>query len=226
MAVRILLIENDEVYAAALTGDLGDFGHEIVTVTSVRDALAAIDANAFDGVVLERMLPEVDGLAALRWLRGGNVTLPIVMLADRSETQDAITGLDAGADDYMAKPIDAHALDARLRALVRGRRWATRQGDTLRIGAVSVSPSRGRAWSRDAPLRLSDLELRLLTQLLTHAGTVMTRAMLVEKVWGYHIVPAANIVDVHVSKLRQKLVAQAGEDPIVTVRGAGYMIDG
>lgn len=224
--MEILLVEDDGHRAAALATSLRESGHGVAIVATVRDALRLIDAGTVDAIVLERLLPDVDGITALRWLRGGRVTLPIVLVSADQLVDDVVAGLEAGADDYLVRPFDPVELEARLRALLRGRRWATWRPDTLRLGSVTVSPSRGRAWVDETPLRLSELEFKLLTQLLSHAGAVMTRAMLVETVWGYDAMPDTNIVDVHVSKLRRKLIAQTGGDPIVTVRGAGYMIDG
>ncbi|MCP3736087.1 response regulator transcription factor [Sphingomonas sp. RP10(2022)] len=224
--MKILLVDDDPVFAAALVEELTGFGHALAVAEDGRAGLAAIDQDAYDAVVLDRMMPRVDGIALLERLRGDARSIPVIMLSARGQSDDKIAGLAAGADDYVVKPVEAAELHARLQAVLRGRQWTQGSSDTLRAGDIVVSPSRFRAWRDDQPLDLAKLELKLLAELVRGAGTVLTRAMLIERVWGYDFEPDTNLVDVYIRRLRQKLTAAGGDDPIRTMRGVGYMLRG
>jgi len=159
-------------------------------------------------------------------LRGGNMTVPVIMLTALGRSVEKVEGLEAGADDYVVKPVAAAELSARLAAVVRGRGWTGGSADTIRAGDIVVSPTKFRAWRDGTALDLGKLEFKLLAEFVANADAVLTRAMLVERVWGYDFAPTTNIVDVYVRHLRVKLTAAGGEDPIVTVRGVGYMLRG
>ncbi len=222
--MKILLVDDDPVLADSLADELTGFGHALSTASDGRAALAAIDQDAFDAVVLDRMMPRVDGIALLERLRGDARSVPVIMLSARGQSDDKISGLAAGADDYVVKPVEAAELHARLQAVVRGRQWTREASDTLRAGDIVVSPSRFRAWRDEKPLDLAKLELKLLAELVRNADTVLTRAMLIERVWGYDFEPDTNLVDVYIRRLRQKLTAHGGDDPIQTMRGVGYRL--
>ncbi|RZM32640.1 MAG: response regulator transcription factor [Sphingomonas sp.] len=224
--MNVLLVEDDAVFAQGMAEELRGFGHRITVAPNGRDALAAIDSEPFDAVVLDRMLPKVDGMSVLERLRGGNMTLPVIMLTALGRSVEKVEGLQAGADDYVVKPIDAAELDARLAAVVRGRGWTGGSADTIRAGDITVSPTKFRAWRAGIALDLGKLEFKLLAEFVANADAVLTRAMLVERVWGYDFAPTTNIVDVYVRHLRVKLTAAGGDDPIRTVRGVGYMLRG
>lgn len=224
--MKILLVDDDPVLADTLADELAGFGHALSTAGDGRAALAAIDQDAFDAVVLDRMMPRVDGIALLERLRGDARSIPVIMLSARGQSDDKISGLAAGADDYVVKPVEAAELHARLQAVVRGRQWTREVSDTLRAGDIVVSPSRFRAWRADMPLDLAKLELKLLAEFVRNADTVLTRAMLIERVWGYDFEPDTNLVDVYIRRLRQKLTAHGGDDPIQTMRGVGYLLRG
>lgn len=224
--MKILLVDDDTMFASALAEELSAFDHDVAVAHDGRDGLAAIDQDAFDAVVLDRMMPRVDGIALIERLRGDARSIPVIMLSARGQSDDKISGLAAGADDYVVKPVDAAELQARLQAVVRGRQWTREASDTLRAGDVVVSPSRFRAWRADQPLDLAKLELKLLAELVRNADTVLTRAMLIERVWGYDFEPDTNLVDVYIRRLRQKLTAHGGDDPIHTMRGVGYVLRG
>ncbi|MEH3158472.1 MAG: response regulator transcription factor [Sphingomonas taxi] len=222
--MKVLLVDDDPVFTATLADDLSGLGDQVAVAGDGRAALAAIDQDAFDAVVLDRMMPRVDGIALVERLRSDARSIPVIMLSARGASADKITGLAAGADDYVVKPVEAAELHARLQAVVRGRQWTREPSDTLRAGDIVVSPTRFRAWRNDQPIELAKLELKLLAELVRSAGTVLTRAMLIERVWGYDFEPDTNLVDVYIRRLRQKLTAGGGEDPIQTMRGVGYML--
>ena len=219
--MNLLLVEADESYAETLAEALRARSHRVAIASSGAAALQAMDRQPFDAAIIDRRLPQMDGVAVTRRLRESGKVLPVAMLG---EGGGAVEALEAGADDHLAKPLVLEELDARLRALLRGRQWATGTGDTLRVGDIVVSPARFRAWRGERPLELVRLELRLLAELARNPGTVLTRATLIARVWEQDSEPATNIVDVQIRALRRKLTAQGEDDPIVTVRGVGYML--
>ncbi|MGW8134249.1 response regulator transcription factor [Sphingomonas zeae] len=224
MSLHLLLVEDDATYAHGLAADLIGLGHRVEHVFDGRLALAAIDREQYDAVILDRMMPRLDGLSVVEMLRASGITVPIVMLTALSMASDKVDGLEAGADDYVVKPVDPHELIARVQAVIRGRRWTASESDTIRAGDIVVSPISFRAWRAGQPITLANLELKLLAELARHAGEVLTRAMLIERVWGYDFEPETNIVDVYIRRLRMKLTEQGGADPIETVRGIGYSL--
>lgn len=224
MSLHLLLVEDDRDYAAGLTADLTRLGHRVEQVGDGRLALAALDREQFDAVILDRMMPRLDGLSVVETLRERGLTIPVIMLTALSMASDKVDGLEAGADDYVVKPVAAEELNARLAAVLRGRRWTTGDSDTIRAGDIVVSPTSFRAWRGGQPIALANLELKLLTELARHAGEVLTRAMLIERVWGYEFEPETNVVDVYIRRLRIKLTEGGAADPIETVRGIGYSL--
>ncbi|MEG3161178.1 response regulator transcription factor [Sphingomonas sp. LB2R24] len=226
MSLNLLLVEDDAVFAQAMAEELRGLDHRVTVAIDGREALAAVDSAPFDAVVLDRMLPKVDGMSVLARLRGGNMTVPVIMLTALGRSVEKVEGLEAGADDYVVKPVAAAELSARLAAVVRGRGWTGGSADTIRAGDIVVSPTKFRAWRDGIALDLGKLEFKLLAEFVANADAVLTRAMLVERVWGYDFAPTTNIVDVYIRHLRVKLTAAGGEDPIVTVRGVGYMLRG
>lgn len=226
MTFNLLLVDDDALFAAAAADELRGWGHAVTVVGAGRDAVAAIRAAAYDAVILDRMLPGLDGMAVVGQLRRDGVTIPILMVSARGRPVERIEGLNAGADDYLAKPVATAELHARLGAIIRGRGWARSAGDdTIRAGDIVVSPTRFRVWRAGRPIDLGKLEFDLLAELARHAGTVLTRATLFERVWGQGGEPASNIVDVYVRRLRLKLAAAGALDPILTMRGVGYMLE-
>lgn len=226
MTLDLLLVDDDAAYAATLAGELRGAAHRVTIAADGWAAIAAMNAAAFDAVILDRMMPRLDGMSVLQRLRDGGMTLPIVMLTALGASRDKVEGLEAGADDYVVKPVAAVELLARVQALLRGRQWTSGGGDTLRAGDIVVSPTTFRAWRGGVPLDLAKLELKLLVELVRNVDAVLTRAMLIERVWGYDFMPDTNIVDVHIRRLRVKLGESGGEDRIRTVRGIGYMLRG
>ncbi|AXJ96959.1 MULTISPECIES: response regulator transcription factor [unclassified Sphingomonas] len=222
----LLLVEDDTVYAATLAEELRALDHRVTIAPNGVAALEAVARDSFDAMILDRMLPQMEGTTVLQRLRESGATLPVLMLSALGRSVEKVEGLEAGADDYVVKPTPAPELDARLKALARARGWTEKAGDTLRAGDITVSPTQLRAWRGDMPLDLTKLELGLLTELARQPNMILTRAMLLERVWGYDFEPTTNIVDAQVRMLRRKLTAAGGEDPIVTKRGLGYMLRG
>lgn len=222
--LSLLIVEDDAVLREQLAAQLADFGHRPTTARDAQQAMAAIGANSFDAVVLDRMLPGIDGVTMIERLRAAAIRVPVLMLTALGQSREKVEGLTAGADDYVVKPVDPEELNARLIALTRARSWAPEASDTISVGAFTISPTRHRVWRDGASFDLPRTEFRLLAELARHAGTVMTRAMLIERVWNYEIEPTTNIVDAYIRRLRVHLTADGASDPIVTVRGVGYMM--
>lgn len=223
MSMHVLLVEDDRQLQRQLAEQLSQFGHQVETADDGLAALAIVGQKAFDIVVLDWMMPGVDGITVLRQLREGGMNVPVLMLTALGQVFDKVEGFDAGADDYVVKPVDPLELNARLNALVRARRTNDQPSDTVSAGDITISPSRLRAWRGGRPLNLSQTEFKLLLELARNAGTIVTRPMLIERIWGLDFMPTTNLVDAHIRHLRVKLVEQ-GDDPISTQRGMGYML--
>ncbi|PZU59187.1 MAG: DNA-binding response regulator [Sphingobium sp.] len=221
--MHILLVEDDDQLQQQLVAQLSQFGHEVQTAGDGRDAIALIGQRSFDIVILDWMLPGVDGITVLRQMREGGMNVPVLMLTALGQVFDKVEGFDAGADDYVVKPVDPLELNARLHALVRARRANDQATDTISAGDIVISPSRLRAWRDGQPLNLSQTEFKLLLELARNAGMVVTRPMLIERIWGHDLVPTTNIIDAHIRHLRVKLL-EFGDDPIGTQRGMGYLL--
>lgn len=224
MTFSLLIVEDDAEVAKMLEAQLGTFGHRCTIVENGHIALATIADDAFDAVILDRVMPVMDGMTFLRNLRSAGHKVPVLMLTALGQSVQKVEGLDAGADDYVVKPVDAIELNARIQALVRARHWSGEDSDTIRAGDIVVSPTKHRAWRDGRSLDLPKTELKLLTELTRHAGSVLTRPMLLERVWNYGFEPATNIVDTYVKRLRRKLTEAGEDDPITTLRGVGYML--
>ncbi|MDI1294578.1 MAG: response regulator transcription factor [bacterium] len=223
MSMKIFLVEDDLALARQLVIQLSLFGHETDVAHDGLSALSIIGKKTFDIIILDWMLPTVDGITVLREMREGGMNVPVLMLTALGQVFDKVEAFKAGADDYVVKPIDPMELDARLHALVRARRANDKSADTIAVGDIVISPSRLRAWRNDQPLNLSQTEFKLLLELARDAGTVVTRPMLIERVWGHDFMATSNIVDAHIRHLRVKLM-EHGDDPIGTQRGIGYLL--
>lgn len=222
--MRILVIEDDPQLGAYLAKGLGELGAVVDQVADGRDGLFMAAANPYDLLILDRMLPSVDGLTILRTLRASNNHTPVLILSALGEVDDRVEGLRAGGDDYLVKPFAFAELQARIEALQR--RAATGEAPVTRLQAADLEMDLlTRTVTRAGQvISLQPREYRLLEYLLRHAGQVVTRTMLLEHVWDYHFDPQTNVIDVHISRLRAKL-DKGFERPLLhTVRGAGYML--
>lgn len=217
--MRVLLIEDDAMLGDGVRAGLAHDGWAVDWARDGEEGLASIDAVAYDAIVLDLGLPRVGGLDILGRLRRSGKATPVLILTARDTVPDRVRGLDAGADDYLVKPFDLGELRARLRALTRRR--AGRTAPELRHGALVLDPAARTVRLGDAPVELSPRELALLQELLEHAGRVLSRERLEERLYGMDEEIASNAIEVHVHHLRRKL----GTDLIRTIRGVGYMID-
>lgn len=219
--MRILLAEDDGEAAQFIERGLARAGHLVTRVADGRSAIDLATARAFDIIVLDRMLPELDGLEALRQLRAAAVPTPVLVLTAMGGIADRVAGLEAGADDYLVKPFAFEELAARLNALAR-RPPISDRSSRLEVGDIAIDLVRREVSRGGQPVQLQPREFALLEQLMRHPGKVVTRTMFLERVWGFHFDPQTNIVESHLSRLRTKLRDGGGDDPIETIRGAGY----
>ncbi len=200
-------------------------GHQCVHSTTGAGAISAFVQGAFDAIILDRMLPDLTGTGLLDHLRAQGPLPPVLMLSALGSARDKVEGLNAGADDYLAKPYDIHELNARLAALTR--RGAQVHGDaiTLSIGQLCLDAANHKVRFGTRQGHLNRVEFSLLLFLMRHADRLVTRAMLLEGVWSYSFQPVTNLVDSNISRLRRRLL-ELGCDPIMTRRGEGYMLVG
>lgn len=219
--MRILIAEDDKHTADFIERGLKQLGHNPVVVDNGVDALHLLSTEQIDLAVIDRMLPGLDGVSVVRRARTASIDLPILILTALGRIEDRVTGLEAGADDYLVKPFAFSEFAARVNALGRRRPL---QPEVLQMehGGVQMD-LRKRQVTRDGKsILLQPREFRLLEELMRDAGKVVTRTMLLERVWNYHFDPQTNIVETHMSRLRSKLNEGGKADPIETVRGVGY----
>jgi two-component system OmpR family response regulator len=221
--MRVLVVEDDTDTAAYIVDSLRQGGHLADQVADGRDALFLATSKTYDVMVVDRMLPGLEGLALVQSIRASGVQTPILFLTARGGIDDRVAGLDAGGDDYLVKPFAFSELNARLAALVR--RPPLAQVETkLRVGDLEMDLL-GRCVRRGAvDIDLQPREFRLLECLMRNAERVVTRTMLLEHVWEFHFDPKTKIVETHISRLRSKLNQGGGQELIHTVRGSGYVI--
>jgi DNA-binding response OmpR family regulator len=218
----VLVVDDDEAIRTALERALALEGFVVSTVDGGGAALGAVDADGPDVVVLDVVMPDIDGVAVTRTLRGQGHELPILILSALDEVGDRVAGLQAGADDYLVKPFAVDELVARLRALLRRRREPV--SVPLRVGDVEVDPARHVARRGERDLELTRREFELLETFTRHAGIVLTRQQLLSQVWGYDFAVDGNVVDVFVGYLRRKLEADGEPRILRTVRGVGFVL--
>ncbi len=222
--MRILLVEDDPTVAGFVAKGLREAGHVVEHADNGRDGLFLAAAEVFDAVVLDRMLPGgIDGIRILETLRGqGNVT-PVLLLSALAQVDERVAGLKAGGDDYLTKPFAFSELLARVEAMTRR---GKNDGPQTRLVVADLEMDLLSRLVKRAgqKIDLQPREFRLLEYLMRHASQVVTRTMLLEGVWDYHFDPQTNVIDVHVSRLRQKVDRPFGSSLIHTVRNAGYML--
>jgi two-component system OmpR family response regulator len=222
--VKILVIEDDAETAAYITGGLHQHGHVTDHAANGRDGLFLASSENYDVLVVDRMLPGLDGLGIVRTLRATGQSTPVLVLTTLGGIDDRVEGLDAGGDDYLVKPFAFAELLARLRLLIRKSGSGTRTVTTLASGDLEMDLLTRQVRRGGRGIELQPREFRLLEYLLRHAGQVVTRTMLLEGVWDYHFDPGSNVIDVHISRLRKKIDEGFPEPILHTVRGAGYRL--
>ena len=221
--MSILLAEDEVETAEFVARGLDELGHNVVCANSGVDALHLVTTEPFDLILLDRMLPAMDGVAVLRRLRAAKIELPVLILTALGRIEDRVEGLEAGADDYLVKPFAFSELAARVNALAR-RGPINAPLTRLECGGLSIDLLR-REVRRDGKLvTLQPREFRLLEELLRNAEKAVTRTMLLERVWGFHFDPQTNIVETHISRLRAKINDGNKPDLIETLRGVGYRL--
>jgi two-component system OmpR family response regulator len=221
--VKILVIEDDAETAAYITGGLHQHGHVTDHAANGRDGLFLASSEAYDVLVVDRMLPGLDGLGIVRTLRATGQSTPVLVLTTLGGIDDRVEGLDAGGDDYLVKPFAFAELLARLNALAR-RPPLTQVVTALVVADLEMDLLKRTVRRGGTHIDLQPREFQLLEYLMRHADRVVTRTMLLEGVWDFHFDPKTNIVETHISRLRAKLDRGGDPELIHTVRGAGYMM--
>lgn len=222
--MRILLVEDDPTVAGFVVKGLKEAGHIVEHSDNGRDGLFLAASETFDAIILDRMLPGgIDGIRLLETLRSQNNTTPVLLLSALSQVDDRVAGLKAGGDDYLTKPFAFSELLARVDALTRRGKTDGPQTKLL-VGDLEMDLLSRMVRRNGAKIDLQPREFRLLEYLMRHAGQVVTRTMLLEGVWDYHFDPQTNVIDVHVSRLRQKIDKPYPTPLIHTIRNAGYML--
>jgi DNA-binding response OmpR family regulator len=220
--MRVLVVEDEKKTASFIRKALQAEGFAVDVCRGGNDALCAAAATPFDGIVLDIMLPQCDGLGVLRQLRAQKNRTPVLLLSARGEVNERVEGLDAGADDYLPKPFVIAELVARVRAL--GRRGAETKSTTLRVADLTLDTVLHRAERRGKSFDLTAREFRLLEFLMRSAGRICGRMSIIEKVWDYDFDPGTNLVEVYVRRLREKIDNEFEPKLLHTVRGAGYVL--
>jgi len=222
--MKLLLVEDNERVARFVKKGLTEAGHTVDHADNGRDGMYHAVSEPYDAIVMDRMLPGgIDGLGIIEALRQQGNRVPILILSALDGVDDRIRGLRAGGDDYLTKPFAFGELLARLDALLR-RSQSQAVETVMSLGDLSVDMLAHRVTRAGKPVALQPREFKLLTYLLRHANQVVTRTMLLENVWDYHFDPQTNVIDVHISKLRQKIDAGFATPLLRTVRNAGYML--
>ncbi|MCW2361667.1 MULTISPECIES: winged helix-turn-helix domain-containing protein [Sphingobium] len=224
MGRKILLVEDDRATAEFILKGLGEHGHVGDHSADGRDGLFMATDGGYDAIILDRMLPGMDGMAVLGALRAAGIETPVILLTALGSVDDRVTGLTAGADDYLVKPFAFAELLARLELLMRKRGHGTSVETTLACSDLHMDLLKRTVQRGGRRIELQPREFRLLEYLMRYAGQVVTRTMLLEGVWDYHFDPGTNVIDVHVSRLRRKIDTEGDVPLIHTVRGAGYRL--
>jgi two-component system OmpR family response regulator len=221
--MRILIIEDDREAASYLGKAFREAGHVADQAADGLDGYAMAEAGTYDVLVVDRMLPKLDGLSLIRSLREQKIETPVLILSALGQVDDRVKGLRAGGDDYLPKPYAFSELLARVEVL--GRRKGTPEQDVVyRVGDLELDRLSHEVRRGGKEIPLQPREFRLLEYLMKNAGQVVTRTMLLEHVWDYHFDPQTNVIDVHVSRLRSKIEKDFSRPLLKTIRGAGYMI--
>jgi len=222
----MLIVEDDKDVSSYIAKGLEQAGHTVDQSFDGKEGLYLATTETYDAIVLDRMLPKVDGLTVLRTLRASGIKTPVLVLSAIGEVDDRVEGLNAGGDDYLVKPFAFTELRARIEALMR-RADGERQEEATRLSVADLELDllRREAHRGGKKIDLQPREFRLLEYLMRHTGQVVTRTMLLEAVWGYHFDPQTNVIDVHISRLRNKIDKHFEVPLLHTIRGSGYRLD-
>ncbi|HEV7175334.1 MAG TPA: response regulator transcription factor [Solirubrobacteraceae bacterium] len=220
--MRVLVVEDDPKLGPVLVRGLATDAIAADLVTTGREAIIRAGATDYTVIVLDVMLPDLDGFQVCRALRQDNTFAPVLMLTARDAIDDRVQGLDSGADDYLVKPFSFVELLARVRAM--SRRGPIQRAVMLEVGDLRLDSARHQVWRGDTPVDLSRKEYAILEALMRHAGDVLSRFDLLEQVWGYDYENRSNIVEVYIRYLREKIDRPFGRNTLQTVRGVGYRV--
>ncbi|TXS95465.1 response regulator transcription factor [Parahaliea maris] len=222
--MKVLLVEDDPSVGSFIAGELSAAGYDCLLQDDGEQGLAAALEGNFDVLVVDRMLPGRDGLSIVQVLRESGDTTPVLVLSALGDVEDRVEGLHCGADDYLTKPFSMAELQARLEVLHRRASTSSDAPTRLQVADLEMDLLTQEVRRQQVSITLQPREYKLLEYLMRHAGQVVTRAMLLEHVWGYHFDPQTNVIDVHVSRLRQKIDRDFDTPLLTTVRGAGYRL--
>ena len=222
--MRILVIEDDSEAAAYLMKAFREYGHVADHAADGLEGYGMASEGQYDVLIVDRMLPKLDGLSLIGGLRQQKIETPALILSALGQVDDRVKGLRAGSDDYLAKPYSFSELLARVEILARRKRGGVNEATSYRVGALELDRLSHKVSRSGREIVLQPREFRLLEYLMKNAGQVVTRTMLLENVWDYHFDPQTNVIDVHISRLRSKIDRGTDAPLLQTVRGAGYMI--
>ncbi len=220
--MKVLVVEDEVKMAALIRRGLVEQGLIVDVAGSGEDAVAMTLASQYDAIVLDVMLPGIDGFETCRKMRLGGIWAPVLMLTARGALEDRVAGLDGGADDYLTKPFSFAELMARLRALAR--RGSSERPTLLEVGDLRLDPATRQVWRGETEIELSAKEFGLLETFMRHPGSVLTRTQLLEQAWEYDFAHRSNVIEVYMRYLRRKIDVPFGVSSLQTVRGAGYRL--
>lgn len=222
---NILVIEDDNETAQEIAAELTSHGHETRATDDGSVGLSLAINHAFDTIILDRMLPGLDGLGVVERLRAAHVDTPVLMISALGDVDDRIAGLRAGGDDYMTKPFASNEMAMRVEVLVRRHKHRASQSNILTIGNLEIDLIQRKLRVDGVAVRLLHMEFRLLEFLARNVGETVSRRIIFERVWGYYFDPGANLINVHIMRLRKKLDRPGLPSAITTVKGEGYRLD-
>lgn len=224
--MRVLLVEDDKEVALYVSKGLKEQGFMVDVASEGKEGLGLASTETYDVMIIDRMLPKLDGLSILKSIRAAENHTPVIVLSALGEVDDRIRGLKAGGDDYLVKPFSFSELLARIEALIRRSEVTPDAAITsLNVGDLEMDLLSRKVTRAGEKIDLQSREFKLLEYLVKHQGQVVTRTMLLENVWNYHFDPQTNVIDVHISRLRAKIDKEFDNPLIQTVRGAGYVIE-
>ena len=223
--MKILIIEDDKILLQHIKQGLTQAGYSVDVSADGKEGLFMAASESYDLLIVDRMLPHIDGLTIIRTLRASHTETAVLMLSALDEVDQRVEGLSAGGDDYLTKPFAFKELLARVQALLRRAQQPLESVPELRAQNVRLDLIKQKVWVGDTAVSMQPREFRLLEYLMRHQGEVVSRTMLLENVWEYHFDPQTNIIDVHISRLRQKLDTNREKSLITTMRGVGYVLE-
>ena len=223
--MRILVVDDDRAILKLITRVLRDESYAVDTASTGEEARTLALVNEYDGIILDLQLGDRHGFEILQELRRNGRPTPVLLYSGRADTESIVRGLDAGADDYVVKPVSNEELRARVRTLIRRGAGSSRVGEQVRVGNLTLNRLTRRVACNGEDVSLTSMELKLLEHLMLRAGETVTRSELHDKVWDMHFDPSSNVIDAHVARLRKKLQKAGASATITTRRGMGFVLE-